>query len=315
MVEAVRSLFTAAQLARILNVPPTDIRRWVRGGLLQPTKVERRLAFFDFKDVATARAVHVLTRAGVTPRRIKSSLKQLGEWLPDAHSMLTQLEAFEAGSNVRVRLRSGQAADPSGQLLMDFTEDADRAAAEERIVELHPEPQAGPMPDPDSAEAWFDAGVQAEEAGAHEQAVDAYEQAIAHGAGSAEVYFNLGNALYAVGRSADAASRYLSAVDLEPDYVEAWNNLGNALTDSGRSGEAIRAYRQALAVEPHYADAHSNLAEAHAQLGQMEQARRHWRAYLREDPHSSWAEQVRRRLLELQKPSQPSEPPEPDIPY
>ena len=307
MVEAVRSLFTAAQLARILNVPPTDIRRWVRGGLLQPTKVERRLAFFDFKDVATARAVHVLTRAGVTPRRIKRSLKQLGEWLPDAHSMLTQLEAIEAGGSVRVRLRSGQAADPSGQLLMDFTGDADRVtAAEERILELRPEPQAGPMPDPHSAEAWFDAGVQAEEAGAHEQAVDAYEQALEHGAGSAEVYFNLGNALYAVGRPAAASSRYLSAVEQDPDYVEAWNNLGNALVDAGRAGEAIRAYRQALALEPHYADAHSNLAEAHAQLGQMEQARHHWRAYLREDPHSSWAEQVRRRLLELQRP--PEEP-------
>ena len=310
MAEAVMSQFSVAQLARILDVPPNEIRRWVRGGLLRPARGEGRSACFDFTDVAASRVVAALTHAGVTTRRIKRSLRQIGEWLPDAGEVLPLLEAAEAGGGVRVRLRSGEAAEPSGQLLLDFAAEADRALpAEQRIVELHPAAREDALPDPDGAEAWFDAGVHAEEAGAHEQAADAYEQAIDRGAASAEVHYNLGNALYALGRAADAASSYLHAVEREPDYVAAWNNLGNALIDTGSAVDAVDAYRRALALDPHYADAHSNLAEACAQLGRTEEARRHWQAYLREAPHSGWAEQVRRKLIALEKPA------EPDIPF
>ncbi len=285
MAEAVVALFSTEQIARILDVPPAEVRRWVRGGLLRPARIDRRSAFFDFKDVAASRAVAALTRAGVTPRRIKRSLRQIGEWLPDAHDQLTRLEAGAAGRGVRVRLRSGQAADPSGQLLLDLAGEVERSPpAEARIVALYPAAGSA-APDADGAEAWFDAGVRAEEAGAYEQAVDVYERAVARGDASAEIDFNLGNALYALGRAADAAASYLRAVGREPGYVEAWNNLGNALIDTGRAAEAIDAYRRALALDPHYADAHSNLAEVLARLGRTAEARRHRQAYLREAPH------------------------------
>lgn len=303
MAEAVVALFSTEQIARILDVPPAEVRRWVRGGLLRPARIERRSAFFAFKDVAASRAVAALTRAGVTPRRIERSLRQIGEWLPDAHDHLTRMEASgraggsagASGRGVRVRLRSGQAADPSGQLLLDLAGAAGpgRPAAA-RIITLHP------APDADSAEAWFDAGVRAEEAGANEQAVIAYRRAVARGAASAEVDFNLGNALYALGRSADAADSYLRAVGRESGYVEAWNNLGNALIDAGRTADAIDAYRRAVALDPRYADAHSNLAQALAQVGRTAEARRHRQAYLREaaggDRRSRW------QLLSRQRP-------------
>ncbi len=316
MGDAVVSRFTTAQLARILDLPPSEIRRWVRTGLLRRARGEGRSASFDFRDVATSRAVAALTRAGVSTRRLKRSMRQIGEWLPGADDVLPRLEAAGDGGGVRVRLRSGEAAEPSGQLLLDFAAEVDGSRpAEERIVELRPQSGSGgrpgteALPDPDGAEAWFDAGVHADEAGAHEQAVDAYEQAIERGADSAEVHYNLGNSRYALGRAAEAASSYLRAVEREPDYVAAWNNLGNALIDTGSPAEAVDAYRRALALDPHYADAHSNLAEACAQLGRTEEAREHWQAYLRADPHSTWAEQVRRKLFSLQT------LPEPDIPF
>lgn len=306
MAEAVVSLFSTEQVARILEVSPAEVRRWVRSGLLRPARIDRSVRF-DFRDVAASRAVAALTRAGVTPRRIKRSLRQIGEWLPDAPDLLNRLEAGAAGRGLRVRLRSGQAADPSGQLLLDLADELGRARpAEERIVALRPEAgSAAAAPDTGGAEAWFEAGMHAEEAGEYEQAVDAYERAVARGAASAEVDFNLGNALYALGRAADAAASYLRAVDREPGYVEAWNNLGNALIDTGRAGEAIDAYRRALALDPHYADAHGNLAEAFAQLGRAEEARRHRQAYLRGASHGGWAEQLRRELLALQKSPKP----------
>lgn len=307
MAEAVVSLFSTEQVARILEVSPAEVRRWVRSGLLRPARIDRSVRF-DFRDVAASRAVAALIRAGVTPRRIKRSLRQIGEWLPDAPDLLNRLEAGAAGLGLRVRLRSGQAADPSGQLLLDLADELGRARpAEERIVALRPEAGSA-APDTGGAEAWFEAGMHAEEAGEYEQAVDAYERAVARGAASAEVDFNLGNALYALGRAADAAASYLRAVDREPGYVEAWNNLGNALIDTGRAGEAIDAYRRALALDPHYADAHGNLAEAFAQLGRAEEARRHRQAYLRGASHGGWAEQLRRELLALQKSPKPDPP-------
>lgn len=308
MAEAVVSLFSTEQVARILEVSPAEVRRWVRSGLLRPARIDRSVRF-DFRDVAASRAVAALTRAGVTPRRIKRSLRQIGEWLPDAPDLLNRLEAGAAGRGLRVRLRSGQAADPSGQLLLDLADEVGRARpAEERIVALRPAAGSVAAPDTGGAEAWFEAGMHAEEAGEYEQAVDAYERAVARGAASAEVDFNLGNALYALGRAADAAASYLRAVDREPGYVEAWNNLGNALIDTGRAGEAIDAYRRALALDPHYADAHGNLAEAFAQLGRAEEARRHRQAYLRGASHGGWAEQLRRELLALQKSPKPDPP-------
>lgn len=299
MAEAVVALLSTERVARILDVPPAEVRRWVRSGLLRPARVERRSAFFAFKDVAASRAVAALTRAGVTPRRIKRSLCQIGEWLPDAHDHLARMEAGAAGRGVRVRLGSGQAADPSGQLLLDLAGEAGRALpAAARIVALYPEAE-GAAADADGAETWFDAGVRAEEAGAYEQAVSAYERAVARGAASAEVDFNLGNALYALGRAGDAAVSYLRAVGREPGYVEAWNNLGNALIDTGRAAEAIHAYRRALALDPRYPDAHSNLAQALAQLGRAAEARRHRQAYLREAPHGDrpppWPLLIRQR--------------------
>ena len=181
MGDAVVSRFTTAQLARILDLPPSEIRRWVRTGLLRRARGEGRSASFDFRDVATSRAVAALTRAGVSTRRLKRSMRQIGEWLPGADDVLPRLEAAGDGGGVRVRLRSGEAAEPSGQLLLDFAAEVDGARpAEERIVELRPQSGSGgrpgteALPDPDGAEAWFDAGVHADEAGAHEQAVDAY---------------------------------------------------------------------------------------------------------------------------------------------
>ena len=282
MGEAVVSRFTTAQLARILDLPPSEIRRWVRSGLLRRARGEGRSASFDFRDVATSRAVAALTRAASARGNSSGRCARSADGCRMRTTWLPHLEAAGDGGGVRVRLRSGEAAEPSGQLLLDFAAEVDGARpAEERIVELRPQSGAEALPDPDGAEAWFDAGVHADEAGAHEQAVDAYAQAIERGADSAEVYYNLGNARYALGRAAEAASSYLRAVEREPDYVAAWNNLGNALIDTGRAAEAVDAYRRALAVDPHYADAHSNLAEACVQLGRTQEAHQHWQAYLR----------------------------------
>lgn len=71
--------------------------------------------------------------------------------------MLTRLEAFEGGNNLRVRLRSGQAADPTGQLLLAFSEPSGGQAEGRRppivlnLVHRRDERSSDSL----SAEAWF----------------------------------------------------------------------------------------------------------------------------------------------------------------
>jgi tetratricopeptide (TPR) repeat protein len=287
-------------------------------------KVTRRLAWFDFREVVMARALHSLTQAGVTTSRIGRSIRDLSAWLPGAERMLTQLETYEQGKVLQIRLQDGRLADPAGQLLFDFhrqggnTPDirqfdpsATGADANRPLAMFSGGPHGDSAGTPGSgdhlqldvasagADELFDQGVLAEDAGEWELAVHLYERALELGSDEPEIYFNLGNALYELDRKKEAARRYLQAVEQESEYVESLNNLGNALAETGWLAEAVQAYRRALRLEPGYADAHSNLAETLVYLGRYEEARFHWNAYLELDPNSSWAVAIRELLRNL----------------
>jgi tetratricopeptide (TPR) repeat protein len=288
-----RRLYTIEQLGRILGVPDARIRAWVRDGLIQPSKVVRRLCWFDFRQVASLRALQQLQSAGVTTGQLRKSLEQLRRWLPDAQTPLTQLEALESGGGLLVRTAEGRLAEPGGQLHLDF------GASQARSESPKVKPLRGakrPVRVPDQADDWFRRGVAAEDKGNLEEAANSYMNALLAGGPQAETSFNLGNVLYGLGRHGEAMQRYLQALELDPDYVEAWNNLGNTLAQMGQKEQAAAAYRQALAIEPAYADAHCNLAEALEDLGRAGEARRHWVAYLDLDPDSPWAKRIRDRL-------------------
>src|SRR5437867_8342654 len=47
-----RRLYTSAQLGRILDVPARRLAAWVRAGLIRPARTARRLAYFEFREVA-----------------------------------------------------------------------------------------------------------------------------------------------------------------------------------------------------------------------------------------------------------------------
>lgn len=282
-------LYTTAQLARILGVPTGDVRSWVRHGLIHPVRTVKRLCWFDFQQVAAARRLHDLKRAGVTATRIRTSLEQIEQWLPSAARVLAQLEHLERKEALVVRLDDGRLAEPNGQLFLPFD-----APAEEAERPTIPMPRVGEGD-------WFEVGARAEEDGHLENAVYAYRRALTAEPRRAEIRFNLGNVLYALERPDEAARRFREAIEIEPDYVEAWNNLGNALSSLSLFADAITAYLRALALAPDYADAHFNLAETFAALGDVERARQHWLHYLEHDPNSSWANEVKERLSRLER--------------
>ena len=285
-------LYTTEQLARILGIPRREITAWRRAGLIEPARLVRRLAFFDYRQVSALKALRELAHSGVKPQRIRRSLHELEGWWPDTDGALAQLETIEQEGDLFVRTREGSLAEPSGQLLLDFGARASEASNQAPEARERTESSTGLQ----GEEFWFRRGLALEEEGRPEEAVHAYTQALEAGHPRPELAFNLGNLMYGLQKTEEAAQCFALATEIEDDYVEAWNNLGNALAELDRADEAIAAFQAAIRLEADYPDPHFNLAETYAAQGRLDEARAHWSEYLALDPHSTWSDEVRKRL-------------------
>ncbi|HET6450767.1 MAG TPA: tetratricopeptide repeat protein [Spirochaetia bacterium] len=269
-------LYTAEQVSRIVEVPVSVVRSWVRKGLLPPARLAHRLAWFEFTDILSARALSRLTAAGVPASRIHRSLADIARWLPDGGRILGRLEAYATG--VRLRMPDGSWVEPSGQRLMDFRhgDSADATDARPGIerVSLFPGPAGASGLAAAEGTSWFDRALDAEEAGDLESAIRFYTAEL-DSSREPEVLFNLGNVLYELGREEQAAERYLQAIEADRGFAEAWNNLGNSLVAIGRFRDGVHAYEMALSLEPTYPEPHCNLATVLDRMGQPGQALAH----------------------------------------
>ncbi|MEM7260552.1 MAG: tetratricopeptide repeat protein [Planctomycetota bacterium] len=294
-----QGLYTVFQLSRFLRIPTVTIRAWIRRGLLRPVRTHDRIDYFSFQQVAAIKMLRELMDRGLTSAQLGKSLRQIEAWLPEATESLAQLGLVERDGEVLVRLDDGRLADSSGQLSLFGEEETEEAELEVAEAESPSDASAriSSMAVHRSAEArdWFDHGVELEEQGDLDGAVDAYRNAL-RVAPDAETAFSLGNALYEQGDRIGARAEFERAIELDPESVEAWNNLGSLYVEDERYPEAIAAYRNALEVAPDYPDANYNLAEALLAVGDTAEASRHALRYFRYDPTSTWAQRLRDEL-------------------
>lgn len=297
--EAVRQLYRTEALAEVLAVPAERVRAWARAGLIRPRRVEHGVWYFDFRQVAAARTLSELTAAGVSLARIRKSLGQLRQWVPEAAEPVAQLAALEglggatggpAGAGpLLVRLEQGDLAAADGQYHFDFSGRADPDPPPPlRLIRPDDEPR--------TAADWHDLGIEQESAGLLADAAESYRRALLAGGPDARTCFDLAHVLGELGEAERAAERYAQATEIDPDYGDAWNNLGVVLGRLGRRDEAVPAFRRALALDPLDARAHYNLADTLDELGRPAEAAEHWRAYLKQDTASRWAAYARTRL-------------------
>src|SRR5262245_27263382 len=115
----VRRLYTPAMLAELVGVPVAVVRRWHRRGLIKPSHEVRRLPYFDFQEVASARRLAELLAAGISPAAIERKLAELARYVPDAQRPLAQLSIIVRGSRLLLRQGDGLIG-PGGQLFFDF---------------------------------------------------------------------------------------------------------------------------------------------------------------------------------------------------
>jgi tetratricopeptide (TPR) repeat protein len=281
--EAVCRTYTTAELTALLEVPRSQIEAWQRSGYIVPAGHRDGLPSFDFRQVRAARAVRNLLAAGVPPRRLLRSIRQLRGWLPEegsASDLVTGL--IHAGNRFLLRTDRGDLAETTGQLVFDFPADA--------------APSSVPWSNAACADELFEDAVRLEQEGKLEEAAQRYRQLLRDEGPDADVFFNLANVLSGTGEVQAAIERLHDAVAIDPEHADAWNNLGNLLAEKNRLDAALDAYRRAVAVEPDYADALYGLADVLEQLGRLDEARVQWRAYLQFEPTGECADYARSRL-------------------
>lgn len=294
--EEAERLCTPAMLAELLDVPIAIVRRWHRRGLIVPVREVRRLPYFDFREISTARQLAQLLSAGMSPDLIERKLARLARFVPDVERPLAQLSVIVQGKQLLLR-QEGGLVEPGGQLRIDF--DAIAAGDSElRVAEPAPAspPPLSALPSDASARSLLDTAAELEEEGRLEEAAEWCRAAMAATGPTPDTCFQLAELLYRMGDASAARERYYMAIELDEDFVEARANLGCVLAETGQNELAVAAFEGALRLHHEYPDVHYHLARALDELQQPDEAELHWREFLRLAPDSPWSDQARRRL-------------------
>jgi tetratricopeptide (TPR) repeat protein len=306
--EHVRRLYTPAMLAQLVGVPVAVVRRWHRRGLIRPVREVRRLPYFDFQEVATARQLAELLAAGISPAAIERKLTELARYVPGAERPLAQLSIIVRGSRLLLRQGDGLVG-PGGQLFFDFdtAKSDDRgehepSAAQPRATISLTEALRAPIAQQhmlavaSTLEELLALAADLEDEGNLEGGIEAYRAYTAAVGPRAPVVFSMAELLYRLEDLPAARERYYMAIELDEDYVEARANLGCVLAELGDRELAAAAFEGALSLHPDYADAHFHLARTLDDLNRREEAAVHWREFLHLAPESPWADAARERL-------------------
>ena len=133
--------------------------------------------------------------------------------------------------------------------------DADKAKvldlSNQAVAQFQQAQKAAPEKDPNIHLFWARMGEAYDLAGRNDEAINAYQQAIAAKPDNAGYYNNLGNVLARAGKIDDAKAAYTKSAELDPANAGmAWRNFGISLYQAGRMQEAIEPLQKATQIDP-----------------------------------------------------------------
>ncbi len=105
-----------------------------------------------------------------------------------------------------------------------------------------------------------------------EEALRAYDRAIALNPEQLESHFNRGNALLRLQRQTEALAAFERAIAISPDLALAHYNRATLLGAAGRVDEAIQSYRRSLELDPAFMQARFNLGTLYQERDDLDQA-------------------------------------------
>lgn len=271
------SAYTTEQVAALLGLSLSQLRGYVRAGVIEPARGPAGELRFTFQDLVFLRVVKELSGARIPPRRMRQALRSLRDRLPDDRP-LSGVRLSAEGRELLVREADRLWSPESGQYVFDFAE-WEAGSEPVPLPAREPEGEGEPRVEVEAtAEGWYVLGSELESRDP-EEARKAYGRALAIDPKYADAHVNLGCLEHEAGRLAQAERHYRAALDSRPADATAAFNLGVVLEDRGRLDEARAAYELSLEADPRCADTHYNLARLHDRLGDRAAALRHLRIY------------------------------------
>ncbi|MGE5304342.1 MAG: tetratricopeptide repeat protein [Alphaproteobacteria bacterium] len=262
-------LFTSGEVAKILNLPPTRIRSFVRAGFITPVR-ERRALRFTFKDLIFLKTAKGLLESSVPSHRIVRMLSSLKRQVPPERH-LSSIKIYADGRRIVVWDGTARWQPDSGQFLFDFS--AGAIAQNVALARLARKTNGPRL----TADHWYNLGVELESTSTHE-AEKAYLMAIEIDPRMANAHLNLGKLYHDDNELKKAEAHYRAAGTNAPKDPAPRFNLGVLMEDLQRPLDAVRAYREAIHLDPAFADAHYNLGLLCESLGKKTEALAHLRS-------------------------------------
>jgi hypothetical protein len=266
---------------RVLRLSRSAIRGLIVGGFVTPERGPRRQYRFSFQDLVVLRTAQELTRAKLSPRRIRRSLDDLRRHLPDAMP-LSGLSISAVGDRVVVREGKNRWQVDDGQYLLelDVTMDDGVLRVVDRTIATARKAAHASAPQPRDDTDWFEHALELE-ASDPRAACEAYARAVSFDPKNTGAWTNWGRLLHEQGDKVQAEHVYRRALAGCGTDALLLFNLGVLLEDLQRPDAALEAYQRALADDPELADCHYNLARLYESMGKAQQALRHLGKYRR----------------------------------
>ena len=265
------------EVERLLQLPRSTLQGLVKLGFVRPSRGPRRQYLFSFQDLIILRAARALMQADIPQRRIRRSLGQLRERLPEAVP-LSGLAICAVGDRVVVREGASHWQADDGQYLLGFG-----VSLRNGVLRLSEHQQArapAPAQLPREAEDWYSEGMRLESSDPA-AALAAYSRAAEADSGHAAAWINWGRLLHEAGEARAAEKVYRRALEHCGADSLLLFNLGVALEDLGDEDGALAAYHAAITEDPNLADCHYNLARLYESAGKTQHAIRHLGQYRR----------------------------------
>jgi cytochrome c-type biogenesis protein CcmH/NrfG len=110
--------------------------------------------------------------------------------------------------------------------------------------------------DPGNVEAWTKLGNDLMDGARFDEAIDAYQKALALAPKNVDVRVDMGTCYRRTGRPEIAAREFRKAIEIDPNHVTAHKNLAIVLAyDMKDNKDALEQFEKALALEPNAEDA------------------------------------------------------------
>ena len=161
------SVYSRADLLRILHITPRQLANWERAGLV--TSAES----YSFSDLLEVKKIRDLCAMSVRPNVIRQSLDAMRKQAAGVEKPLLEAGTWSTSKH-RVAFRhEGKLLEPiAGQFLMDFSE-------REKVVTSTPVPRSEPTPREHEVASWFARGIALEEdPNTQTEAIAAYQKVL-----------------------------------------------------------------------------------------------------------------------------------------